>query len=938
MSTLETWAFGTTNFFTWTTIVATIHAELGTAAIFVWIPAVVIGMLINYQIKNIGKNLLYVAGGTPNYITRLWQKYPILARYAAIGYILTKLSYIPLNSLILTDLIKSNLDILGFNCPELIIKIGFTLLPFIIAFSGARSLNILHLFFTLPAFVYISIFCLQGLGFLALSPQTPGLFPQNWESINFIEWCKWFFFICYTTYSGDTISAFISDSLHPIRTLKFLNMISWLMPVIFIGGSWVIARLSNLEDLGDNAYLTFAVATVNFWGENANIITTFFLASACLLCSVTSVSNCPRIIYQLSIDKHLAPVFSVVSSRGVFGTALIFSFLICSAYLMWGNFTQIVLMANTAWLITFILFHLGLWRKRKESNILFPYLSLAIAILEILILLIAAYAWGWQNFVLGLLAPLVILIIDTLVRYIPIKIFSPNWWVKLYQAQRKAPVRDYLAIQVIILMFLLCIAVLIGCTFVWQLKAPPLTSAKNLIVVLLMTVAFMGVAIACWTSLPQVIALAEARESTEYLFNIAQDGILVIDQQGIIQKANPATEIFFGVSPLELLGTDLKKWLPELTNYPENWSKFSEHALSNNHKTIELSISGRKYQEFPEYVVMIHDITQRKQIEQILLQSETKLKQEAQQLAAQLIESEKMSSLGQLVAGVAHEINNPISFIYGNLTPASEYIQDLINLVQLYQQHYPQPVKEIKAEAENIDLDFLMEDLPKLLTSMQIGAERIRKIVLSLRNFSRLDEAEIKLVNIHEGIDSTLMILENRLQASKNRPAIQVIKNYHQLPKIECYAGQMNQVFMSILANAIDALEEAMNNGKFGENNDPSISQPQIEITTNITNEEQVSICFTDNGVGIPTEVQQRLFEPFFTTKPVGKGTGLGLSISYKTITNRHGGSLKLISDIGKGTKFLITIPIKQKSQHSVVSSQTVSYSREEGNLNREQC
>lgn len=268
---------------------------------------------------------------------------------------------------------------------------------------------------------------------------------------------------------------------------------------------------------------------------------------------------------------------------------------------------------------------------------------------------------------------------------------------------------------------------------------------------------------------------------------------------------------------------------------------------------------------------------------------------------AQIVQAEKMSSLGQLVAGVAHEINNPVNFIYGNLSHAVDYIQDLTNLLALYQKHYPQPVTEIQAKSEAIDLNFLIEDLPQLLASMRVGAERIQKIVLSLRNFSRMDEAEIKEVNVHEGIDSTLMILQNRLKAKSDRLAIAVVKNYGKLPDVECCAGQLNQVFMNLLANAIDALEESIVKAHN--------LTPTITIYTEALNSDRIRIRFADNGLGVPEGVRQKLFDPFFTTKPVGKGTGLGLSISYQIITERHNGILKCVSFPEQGTEFVIEIP-----------------------------
>lgn len=270
---------------------------------------------------------------------------------------------------------------------------------------------------------------------------------------------------------------------------------------------------------------------------------------------------------------------------------------------------------------------------------------------------------------------------------------------------------------------------------------------------------------------------------------------------------------------------------------------------------------------------------------------------------AQLVQAEKMSSLGQLVAGVAHEINNPVNFIYGNISHANDYVRDLLNLIDLYQQHYNPPVPEISAEIEAIDLEFLSEDLPKILDSMNMGSERIRQIVLSLRNFSRIDEPTKKPVDIHEGIDSTLLLLQNRIKAKPGQPAIQIIKQYAALPPICCFAAQLNQVFMNLLVNAIDALEEALYSNK--------IDQPIIRISTSLLDENQVAISIADNGPGMTEEVRQRLFNPFFTTKPIGKGTGMGLSISHQIIAEKHKGQLQCFSQLGQGAEFVITIPYK---------------------------
>ena len=269
---------------------------------------------------------------------------------------------------------------------------------------------------------------------------------------------------------------------------------------------------------------------------------------------------------------------------------------------------------------------------------------------------------------------------------------------------------------------------------------------------------------------------------------------------------------------------------------------------------------------------------------------------------AQLIQTEKMSSLGQMVAGVAHEINNPVSFVYGNINYVNGYIKDILELIELYQQEFPKPGDEIKEKLEDMELEFVRSDLPKILTSMKMGATRIREIVLSLRNFSRLDEADMKEVDIHEGIESTLLILQNRLKSKPNRTEIEIIKKYNQLPKIECYPGQLNQAFMNIISNAIDVLEEER---------DIDI-QPQICIQTELI-EKTVAVRIADNGKGMSEQVKNKLFDPFFTTKPVGKGTGLGLSITYQIIIDKHQGKLHCESEPGEGTEFIIEIPLHQQ-------------------------
>lgn len=331
------------------------------------------------------------------------------------------------------------------------------------------------------------------------------------------------------------------------------------------------------------------------------------------------------------------------------------------------------------------------------------------------------------------------------------------------------------------------------------------------------------------------------------------------------------------------------------------------------------------------FIGIQENITARKEAESALMDSEAKLRRQTQELAkaleelryaqSQLIQTEKMSSLGQLVAGIAHEINNPVTFIYGNLDHIQTYVEDLIQLIQLYQAYLPESAPEITERIEDIDLEFMISDIPHLIASMKQGAHRIKAIVSSLRTFSHMDQVGIKAVDIHQGIDSTLILLQPRLNATANRPEIKVDKHYGKLPLVQCYADQMNQVFMNIINNAIDAIDQRDSQQRSALPNRtrswPDFEQKasRIQIITELITDmggncQSVKIRIIDNGSGIPASVKDRVFDPFFTTKDVGQGTGLGLSISYKIITEQHKGKIECFSTVGQGTEFAITLPI----------------------------
>ncbi len=376
-----------------------------------------------------------------------------------------------------------------------------------------------------------------------------------------------------------------------------------------------------------------------------------------------------------------------------------------------------------------------------------------------------------------------------------------------------------------------------------------------------------------------ILAIATTKAIAHPLQNLTRISQRAIQESNFDLQATVETRDEVG-----LLATSFNQLLYSVKNLLKHQQEAKEKLESYN-QTLEKRVDERT-----------HDLNDKN----IYLKE---LLSELHQTQVQMLQSEKMSALGQMVAGIAHEVNNPVNFIHANLDHLEEYSQNLIHITQIYQQYCPNLPENIQQDIEDIDLDFIIEDLNKIIKSMTIGTTRIRDIVKSLRNFSRLDEAEFKTVDLHEGIDGTLMILNHRLKAQADRTAIEIIKEYGQLPLVECYPGQLNQVFMNLLSNAIDALEGLTVDRLEGKT-------PTITIHSQVTSENRVLISIADNGSGIPEDIRSKLFNPFFTTKAVGKGTGLGLSISYQIVVEKHGGKIWCDSTLGQGTKFMIEIPV----------------------------
>ncbi|MBE9065571.1 ammonium transporter [Leptolyngbya cf. ectocarpi LEGE 11479] len=438
-----------------------------------------------------------------------------------------------------------------------------------------------------------------------------------------------------------------------------------------------------------------------------------------------------------------------------------------------------------------------------------------------------------------------------------------------------------------------------------------------------------------------VAALERSIAKTNAIIITAVDGIMTVDPQTlIIQSTNPAVEMIFGYPWLNVIGqplttlvsTDfaqtqdaafqsLQRFLEQGCRTGEVYSALGVHQ-GGRQFPIEISATASQLRSERFLTIMLRDITDRKTAEAALISSELEARKTAGQLRqamdelkraqTQLLQSEKMASLGQLVAGIAHEVNNPLGFIYGNLEHAKQYTEELLQLMTYYQAQSIQLLPDAQTDFDQTDIEFVKKDFPQLISSMQTGADRIRDIVESLRNFARYDESDVKVVNLHEGLDNTLMVLSHRFKATAQRPEIRLHKIYGSLPRIECYAGALNQVFLNILTNAIDALDTH-----------PS---GEIVIVTEVQ-PEHVSVTVSDNGGGVPKALLQQIFDPFFTTKPVGAAKGMGLAISHQIVVDKHGGELQCHSVLGQGTEFKIVLPkeLKLRSRSSAVAKRSTS-------------
>lgn len=633
LSYLETWGFGLTGHVGWIGTAPIIHAALGSKAILVWLFGTIVSFLLNLQVQSLGRHWSDVAGGTPNYTTRLLKNFPHLGRYVALGYFFSWAAAPALYAIILTNLIKVNFQTLDIVCPENFLKFLFTAIPFIVAFSGSRALALLHLFFVFPAILLLFLFCIQGLVWLTFSSTSFNFPAISIHSLSFQEWAKWFFLSSYSIYACETTSSFVADSHNPDKTLKFLTVAACLIPPVFLGSSWVLMCSAPNQTIGEDAFLNLLAASLPFWGQYASFLVTLLITVSCLLSSATAVSNSPRVLYQLALDGEISEIFTVVSRQGVLGPAILVAFILSLLCLNLGNVSQLVTVAGTCYLLSIMGLHLGLWLSRSQPEVLWPWWSLGFFFIEAIVLIMGGLAWNWRDFLVGLLLPIFLMLGDTVLSRVNCAALSPKFWTDFYDRKPNKHNPDFVVLQVIVLVSLICITAT-SSWFIRDLLGKVSNDTHNsLLAILLVTLSFAGVAIACWTTLPQIVAIDEARKQAKNLFittlDTVPDTVLVLDENGIICQTNAAAEELFELSIQQLLGQNLNQILMCYHGNPEQWSTRSEQTLKINQglRIVESTVSRPFNPQLREYVVIVRDITKRKLAEEELIQYRCQLEQ-----------------------------------------------------------------------------------------------------------------------------------------------------------------------------------------------------------------------------------------------------------------------------------------------------------------------
>jgi PAS domain S-box-containing protein len=976
LSALETWGFGLTGHVGWIGTAPIIHAAVGSQAIFIWLPGVIVSVLLNLQVQSLGRRWPDVAGGTPNYADRLLKNFPGLGSYVAIGYYIGWVAAPVIYAIVITDLIKANLTPLGIACPETILKVGFTVIAFIVGLSGSRALGILHLFFVVPAAAFLIAFCLQGLGWLAFSIDSPGLLPTHWFSLSIGEWAKWFFISTISVYSCETASSFVADSRQPRKTLHFLSWSAWLIPPVFLGGSWVLTQLATQPGSGDNLYLNLLAASP-FWGKPASFFVTLLIAFCCLLSCATAVANTSRILYQLALDRRLSPVFAVVSQRGVLEPALIFTCILSLLCLIWGDISHVVMITGTSYLTSIMGFHLGLWLQRDKPEVLWPWWSFGFFVIEAVVLVVGGLAWSWKDLLIGLLLPIVILIAGKLLSQIQFAPFHPQWWLRRYHAKSSIKNQDFVVLQVIVLISLICSAATVSWIISGKLNRTSAEPNAALLAIILVTLSFVGVAIACWTTLPQISAIDEAHKQAKNLLittlDTVLDTILIIDEKGKIRHTNPAAETLFQINIQDLTGHHLNEYFSVLPNLPEQWPSRSELTVGQSQtlRIVEATLSRPSSQKSKEYVVILRDITERKQAELALQTSYTTNRALLNAIPDLMF---RVNKSGILVNFKVPEGSEMLTFFNKFLGKSLSEIlpPELAHLSMHCLEQALQTGKlqifesqlELNKQLHDYEARLVVSAEDEVMAIVRDITERKRAesdIQNALEKEKELSELKSRFVSMashefrtplttifsssellqdygHKWAEEKKLLHYQRIQTAVKH-MIQLLNDVLLIGQAEAGHFKFCPAQMDIVQFCHDLVEEMQittKNHTIASNVQIKSSTVELDekllrhILSNLLSnaikyspsggtinfvliEELEKLIFQvqDSGIGIPVADQAKLFDSFHRATNVGtiSGTGLGLAIVKKAV-DLHGGNITVESEVRSGTTFTVSLPI----------------------------
>ncbi|MEY3866175.1 MAG: hypothetical protein RLZZ338_66 [Cyanobacteriota bacterium] len=911
LSFLQTLGFSLTGLLLWPGTMAGVHRALGPIALFVWIPGVIIGILLNLQLAHLSRYWPDIAGGTPNYATRLLPKNPRLGIYGACCYLIGWTSVITVNAIVLSNLVNVQLETARIQIPDIILKISFTIIPFIIAFSGTQALAILHLCFMMPAIGFLLLFVIQGLTWLIFSPHSPGLFPSDWLNFNWVEWAKWYLIAAYGVYGTEGGAAFIADTKQPKIMVRCLSITACLLPVVYIGGFWVVMRLATNNQLGDDTILNLTAAAIPFWGNYASFLVVILISFAALLSSANTISLCVRVLYQLSLDGYVSPVFAVTSRRGVMGPGLFFILFIGLFSMIWGDVVHIILITGTGYFISIMTFHLALWCGRNRPESRWPLLSLIFFLMEFIVVIVSGIAWNPFSLVLGILLPWGIVVIDSLIRRSHFPFFNPQWWIQCYRrnsADVKEP--DWVTIHVLIVIILVCGGTVIGWHtrgFVSQL---PTSSQEKLLVILLVTMGFVGVGIASGTSLPQAEKIIEAKEQTELLFMKAFDPILILDNEGRIRHSNEAAASLFNMTMNQLIRIPLQKKLPQLSRDPQYWFTRSEQSYlsKDEFKILDMTISCRSNYDDREYMVILRDITEQKRAEESLRRSESQLREFTWELEARVEQrttelrdawqaaQAASQAKSEFLANMSHELRTPLNGILGY----AQILQREPNLTE------------------------------KTLNGLRIinqSGSHLLTLINDILDLSKIEAKKMEIFPTDLHFPTFLMGLVEMCRIKAEQKGIAFIyQPSADLPRaIHADEKRLRQVLINLIGNAIKFTDDGGVTFKVSVFNEPLAKSlgNVYNFREDATSQEEspqnssslsLNIRFEiqDTGIGMNREQIDKIFLPFEQVgdrKYQGEGTGLGLAISSKIIA-LMGGKIGVQSYPGQGSNFWVDLEV----------------------------